>query len=452
MTHSPLVAVIGAGFSGTLLAVNLLEQKRLRVVLIDRRPMFGPGVAYSATNPAHLLNVRAQNMSAFPDRPDHFISWCAQRGIAPGFVPRSSYGDYLGSILAQGHATADGRLRLVCADATDVRRAGRHLAVALSDGGHVTADAVVLATGNQLPLPPPGLDPAQLGDRYSGNPWMDGAAAELGEDATLLLLGSGLTMVDVALSAASSGFQGRMVALSRRGLVPHAHAPAPPASAVPPPSSTRLVPLLRELRSRAREIEWRTAIDELRPHTRRLWQAASPADRARFRRHLQPWWDIHRHRLAPDVAEGLAELRNSGRLTVIAGRTRAFVQTDDGITLRWHPRRGTADEIMTVQRIINCSGPTHSAQQGADPLVEKLVATGLARPCPSGMGLDVDSHSALRDATGRAQHPLYALGPLTRGAFLEITAVPDIRVQAGEVARKILSDLAAPLGLQEPGG
>ncbi|WP_188761695.1 FAD/NAD(P)-binding protein [Sandarakinorhabdus glacialis] len=443
MTEPPLVAIIGSGFSGTLIAINLLRQPGLRVVLVDRRPLFGPGVAYSATNPAHLLNVRAHNMSAFPDQPDHFIDWCRLRGILdqhpgtmPGFVPRRSYGDYLGSILAEGHAQAKGRLQLVCADVAR-RDKGRGLELTLSDGSRITADSVVLATGNQMPLPPPELDVALLGDRYSGNPWAEGAASGLGSDDVLMLIGTGLTMVDAALAVAGSGFEGKMVALSRRGLVPHAHAAGPHASKTSIPTATGLVALLREVRVRAREIDWRTAIDELRPHTRALWQRASRADRARFLRHLRPWWDIHRHRLAPEVAERLAALRASGQLAVVAGRTRGFTPTDQGVEVRWRLRHAGTDRQMTVQRIVNCSGPAAPGLTGTDPLVTRLLASGIARACPSGMGLDVDENSVLRDRSGTPHPNFHALGPLTRGAFLEITAVPDIRVQAWEVARQI---------------
>jgi uncharacterized NAD(P)/FAD-binding protein YdhS len=428
------VAIVGAGFSGTLLAVNLVRHDGPDTLLIERGERFGRGVAYATGNPDHLLNVRAANMSALPDAPAHFAEWLAARNPAAGpatFVPRATYGAYLDDLLAWTRRYAGTRLSERRADVISVRPDLYNVAIGFADGCQERADVVVLATGNLPPHTPPGLDPAPLGDRYLADPWRLDLAAGLRASDTMLLLGTGLTMVDMALTLDGTGFAGPIVALSRRGLVPRAHGDGPPGKLAERPPA-RLVPLLRAVRRRAEAIGWRGAVDELRPHTQDLWRAASPADRARFLRHLRPWWDVHRHRLAPEIAGRIDAMRASGRLVVRAGTLMGC----DATGVRFRPRGSHTVERIDVARVVNCTGPAGDAARSTDPLLRQLLADGLARPDAFRLGLDVDADSRLIGADGRPQARLYALGPLTRGAYWEITAVPDIRVQAWHLARR----------------
>lgn len=427
------VAIIGAGFSGSLFAINLVRHDGPEALLIERGE-FGRGVAYSTGNADHLLNVRAANMSALPDRPAHFADWLAahDRTATPGdFVPRGTYGAYLSELLAATADQAGPRLTTRRASVVDIRPDGDGVRIGLADGSHEHADAAVLTTGNLPPHPPPGIDPDILGDGYYGDPWNPEVTRALDDRDTMLLLGTGLTMVDVLLALDGAGFRGRVVALSRRGLLPRAHAASSPAKLADVPPSTGTA-LLRSVRARAGTIGWRSAIDELRPHTQELWRRATHADRARFLRHLRPWWDVHRHRLAPEVAARLDTLRENGRLEVVAGT----VVASEPDAIHWRPRGGDTVERLPVSRVINCTGPAGDAARSRDPLLRQLLADGLARPDAFGLGLNVDAESRLIGADGRPQPNLYALGPVTRGAHWEITAVPDIRSQVWNLARR----------------
>lgn len=434
------VAICGAGFSGTLLAVNLLRHHGPRATLIERGPAAGLGVAYGTANPDHILNVRASNMSAFPDEPDHFVRWLAGRGVADAggaFVPRATYGAYLSDLLAAAQASAPDRLAIVRDEALDVAP-GEPVRVALASGAVVEADAAVLAVGNLPPHVPPGLGGVAASPRYCADPWDPAIAAGLADDATVLLVGTGLTMVDVALSLSAQGFGGRIVALSRRGLVPHRHAPVPPN---PMPLSERprgtLSALTRQVRVRAATIGWRNAVDELRPFTQASWGQAGPGERQRFIRHLRPWWDVHRHRLAPAVADRIDALIASGQLRVVAGHTLGATETADAIAVTWRPRGADAAATMTVQRIVNCTGPQGDLRRTTEPLLARLVAQGTVRPDAEHLGIDVDQQGSVVAADGRVDETLLALGPMTRGAFWEIVAVPDIRRQAWAAARRL---------------
>jgi uncharacterized NAD(P)/FAD-binding protein YdhS len=435
------VAIVGGGFSGSLAAINVLRHDGPRATLIDQQADAGVGLAYGAAHPSHLLNVRASNMSAFPDDPGHFVRWLASRGHAAAgqsFVPRLVYGTYLRELLDRVAADFPGRLRIVRGEAVDVTE-HRGVRVLLADGASVEADAAVLAVGNLPPHTPVELVAESLGPGcYVGDCWSAEATEGLLDDDTVLILGTGLTMVDVVLLLEAKGFAGRIIALSRRGLLPHAHAaPAGAWTAIAERPSTVLSHLVRALRRRSAAIGWRSAIDELRPFTQDMWRAATAAERARFIRHARPWWDIHRHRLAPEVADRIAALRSSGRLEIVAGKIGLAATCADGVAVEWRPRGEDARRTRIVQRIINCTGPQGDLGRTSAPMLGALVARGVIRPDTARLGIDVDERMRVIGRDGMANRRLFALGPMTRGAFWEIVAVPDIRGQAWTLARRL---------------
>ncbi|AJP71627.1 FAD/NAD(P)-binding protein [Sphingomonas hengshuiensis] len=433
------VAIIGAGFSGTLQAINLLRHQGPRATLIERAPVAGTGLAYGAAHPSHVLNVRAANMSAFPDDPAHFVRWLEARGVpgaATAFIPRVTYGEYLRELLEAALRDANGRLTLVRGEVTDLEP-GDTVRIALGDRT-IEADAAVLAVGNLPPHDPPGLDPARLSaDRYSGDPWAPGVPEGLADGDTVVVIGTGLTMVDVALLLDARGFRGRIVAVSRRGLLPRPHGPGSEWQRIDERPDTVASHLLHRVRARADAIGWCNAVDELRPFTQGMWGNASDEQRARFLRHLRPWWDVHRHRLAPEVHARLTALIERGQLEVIAGRTLDFVEGLAGIDLRFRRRGQDAVETLRARRIVNCTGPLGDLTRTTEPLLQRLAARGLIRADAARLGIDVDNQGQTIAASGVPNANLYALGPMTRGAFWEIVAVPDIRTQTWNVARKL---------------
>ena len=434
------VAIIGGGFSGSLQAINLLRHDGPRAVLIDRALAPGLGLAYGAAHPAHVLNVRAANMSALPDDPGHFVRWLEAHGVADAagaFVPRLTYGAYLRELLDHARATAGDRLRVVHGDVVDVV-AGTAVDVRLSDGCLLPVDAAVLAVGNLPPHDPPGVPADGLPeDRYRGDPWAPGVTEGLGPDDTVLLIGTGLTMVDVALKLETEGFGGRIVALSRRGLLPRRHGAAHPVDRLNERPVLAASHLLAQVRERGEAIGWRNAVDELRPFTQGMWANASEAERTRFLRHLRPWWDVHRHRLAPAIGDRLAAMQARGQLSVAAGKTIALQATGDGIRVTWRPRGSVSACDLDVARVVNCTGPQGDLGRSTDPLLRRLTTRGSIRPDAARLGIDVDSGARTVAANGSANDWLFALGPMTRGAFWEIVAVPDIRVQTWNLARRL---------------
>lgn len=432
------IVVLGGGFTGTLLAINLLRHAGPRVTLIERRPQVARGAAYGTDQPSHLLNVRAANMSAFPDDPGHFARWLAAHGEpASSFASRQRYGTYLSELLAETQPRE--RFHVIRDEAVDVAPGADSVLVTLKSGATIFADVAVLALGNLPPHVPSGIDPATVGSElYRADPWTSDITGGLADDDTVLLLGTGLTAVDAVLTLDDAGFRGRIVALSRRGLVPRVHADgaAHPAARTERPTGS-VSALLHEVRRRAETIGWRGAIDELRPWTQPLWQAASADDRARFLRHLRPWWDVHRHRLAPAVAARIEALRTAGRLEIVAGKAIAIDGAAGQARLTWRPRGSDAVAERRVHRIVNCTGPGGDLRRTSEPLLRRLTEAGIIRPDALRLGVDVTSQAQVIGRSGDASARLLALGPMTRGVFWEITAVPDIRRQVWDIARRL---------------
>ena len=438
------VAIVGAGFSGTMLALNLLEQADVEVLLIERdRHRMGAGVAYSSSESAHLLNVRAGNMSAFADRPDHFCDWLGARGLGcdTAFVTRATYGRYLREALAEALDRYGRRLKLVDDEVLDIAERGGQVTLGLVNGGLIEADRAVLAIGNLPPHDPPAIAGAGLpSHRYIGDPWAGDFTEGLAGDETICVIGTGLTAVDVILRLSANGFAGPIVALSRRGLRPHRHLdglPRPrPVLAKPAPELSELV---RWARGEARQHDWRLVVDSIRPITQMMWASADAEKRARFLRHLRPFWDVHRHRLAPEVADRLDALVAAGQLGFHAGKIGHVRAEPDALAIEWRPRGSDQSRTLRAARMINCTGPQGDLLRSSDPLVRRMVAAGRIRPDALRLGLDIDRDGHVVDAQGRASEHILAIGPMTRGDLWEVVAVPDIRIQVGALARRLVN-------------
>lgn len=432
------VAIVGGGYSGTILAAEL-ARKGIQCLLIDGSGRTGRGTAYSTTDSAHLLNIPAKAMSAFADQPDQFAKVFASEGGDPkGFAERRFYGRYLDGILEA--AIASGTVQTVNSNALSAKRDGAGWAVGLDNGRTLPASAVVLAMGNQSPAPLAALD--DVGPRYIANPWGAEARGAIDEiirsGGDVLLLGTGLTMIDTVLSLHSAGFDGAILGLSRRGQVPRSNAPVEPAPVeLGDLPRGDLIGLWRWLRRRGGEVGWRAAVDSLRPHSHALWQSLSIEQQRRFLRHARPYWDVHRHRIAPQVSWQIAELTGDGRLRIGAGRIVAARDIGKAIEVKIRFRGAKSTENRNFALLFNCTGPLHVIGRTRDKLLRSLLDSGEVAPDALGIGLDVGD-----DAKVTGADRLWAMGSLTKGRYWEIIAVPDIREQAADIASDIVKELS----------
>ena len=457
---APVIAVIGAGFSGTLLSLQLLRRgpPSARVVLIDRQLPFGRGQAYATPNPSHLLNVPAGRMSAFRDRPHDFLDWLKAQsaetleGVDPSegsFVPRRLFGAYVRNLLNEElkRPGIGDRFDLLHGNVQSIEECGPSLVLDLGPDRALEADIVVLAIGNFPPAPIPIADMGFYDSPYyRTDPWSPACFSDLDPVAPVLLVGTGLTMMDAVISLTDQGHVGPIHAISRRGLLPRRHAAGPvhPASHSAWSLPSRIAALTRLVRADANRAvaeggSWQPVMDGLRPFTQDIWQAMPLAERQRFLRHLRPWWDAHRHRMAPDVAERIAAAQANGQLRIRAGRLCSMDVADGAVDVRYRPRGQEDLKATWVARVINCSGPCCDYARVDHPLVRSLLERGLVRPDALRLGLDVSATCALLDHEGAISRRLFAIGPVTKGAFWEMTAVPNLRRQCEELAIQLAS-------------
>lgn len=452
------ILIIGAGFSGASLAANLAEHNsgRVRIAMLDASGRFGRGVAYGTSYAEHLLNVPAGNMSALPDDPDHFVRWARERvaSVTGGsFLPRKLFGEYLGQRVERAAGMPGAHLDLIHALAIAAKpRADGGFSVELQGRGVLEADRLVLATGNPPPAELPLQDRRALAsERFITDPWAEGALERLTDAGDVLLIGTGLTMLDVAL-VASRKARGRIMALSRHGLLPKPHrTTARPPSPYPfdpplerwPHTAHGILHALRAEVRRAKEkgINWRDVVASLRPATPQLWQSLNLEEQSRFLRHLRCYWDSHRHRAAPPTAAGIDELLDSQRLSVLAARIVDMQDTGGEMRVTVRRRHSTETASLSVSTVVNCTGPTTDIRRLNDPLLRSLLREGVIQPDALGLGILTDSLGGAINAAGIASDRVFIAGPARRAQLWEHTAVPELRVASRDLAAHLLNGL-----------
>jgi uncharacterized NAD(P)/FAD-binding protein YdhS len=458
------IVIVGAGFSGTAVALNLLrlpQAQGLRIVLVERKPSrMMRGAAYARDGNAYLLNVPAGRMSASSADPLEFLAF-AQRvrphATAEDFLPRELYGDYLESTLVTAALASPPYVRLerLHGDAIAIERPHRTRAVRvhLEGGAVIAADVVVLALGNPLPGTLPDIDGLRGTGRYVPDPWQTPPTFRAGE--TVLIVGTGLTMADIAV-AGDLAAKGKVVihAISRHGLMP-----APQKAfdhrqydlhdrTLLRAASVSLRRLVRSVRALAEDVElhggdWREVIASVRTLAPALWQRLSAREKQRFLRHARCYWDAHRHRLPERTSSALQALQKCGRLRVHAGRLLQLAPAGRRIRVTWRARGESTHRTLLVDRVVNCTGPDYDPRRSDERLLRSLIAQAMAVADPLGLGLVTAGPGALVDASGRVADNLYYIGPMLRPGHWETSAVQELRVHAEQLARHLTIRMAA---------
>ena len=465
---STSVIIVGGGLSGTLTAINLLRytvQQNVSITLLNPTPALGRGLAYRDTdNNDLLLNVPAGNMSAFANAPAHFVEFCQRTDPsvnAGSFMPRRFYGHYLECCLADAMAAHPGRLHTKVGEVCEVQALceTNGFRVKLSSGQCLTAQHVVLALGHQLPRFPIPLGPMERDLIIDA--WDFDRMNRLPRGAPVLILGTGHTAVDALFHLTQRVQPSAVWMASRRGLLPEAHRlNLPPAPAVLSPDAFGEMPLrTRDLMHRLRRevacqirrgLDWRDVFNQLRPHTPQLWQGMPLAERQRFLRHAVPFWDIHRHRLAPLAAERLQSLLTAAKVEVLAARLLAVRNTRyDRLALEFKPRGQTSIQALSVAAIINCTGPSMAIGPDSQPLLQQLIEDRLLAPDPCGLGLNVNDRHQLTDAQGSVVPGLWYVGPMLKARYWEAIAAPELRVHAQQLAQDLAMQMA-PHSMSSP--
>jgi uncharacterized NAD(P)/FAD-binding protein YdhS len=443
------ITIVGAGFTGGTLATLLASEndKTTEVCLVGVEETFARGVAYGETRPEHVLNVRAAHLGANPDNPGEFADWLnlGKQG-REGFLPRLAYGEYLSDRLQKAKDNAS-NLTLLRQEAIAINRLGNGFRVHLDDGSYFASDQVVLALGALPPQRLIGIGPRLARHpRYIAWPWQDDALNQIDSDARVLIIGTGLTMADVAASLVRRSHRGELVAISRHGLLPRSHAPAPGAPIELPPNVHQALrkPDVRQLVAAIRSLshvvpDWRGAIDALRPHTQAFWRGLPATERARFLRHVRSYWEVARHRVAPEVADLLSGLQASGQLKVRAARLlRAGLRTNSAEALI-RERGKEQVQVEQYDYVIRATGLDTDILRTTHPLASQLREAGLISADEHGLGINASDDFEALDQHGDRTPGLYCIGPLLRGHLWEITAVPELRTAAKALSQRLRS-------------
>jgi uncharacterized NAD(P)/FAD-binding protein YdhS len=447
------IAIIGAGLSGRLLALNLMRQASaaVRIRMIDRGDAGYMGPAFSDQADYLLLNVPAGRMGAFSEDPEHFLKWARLRGVHADtfdYLPRKLYRNYILDLMneAQQARTSSPSFEQVHGEAMDIETERGGVTIHAADGESFFADKAILALGN-FPPPQPFTEsrPALESRRYVRNPWDTGVLESLSPGDTVFLIGTGQTTVDLAVALHRRGHEGRIIAVSRHGLLPLAQ-----RGFEPYPSffgeikeAKRMIDIFRTVRNHleraeASGIDGRAVIDALRPDTQTIWMSLPADEKRRFLRHLFRYWEIIRSRIPPESESIIVKMRDSGQLEVVAGRIIDLVETEAAMEVHYTPRGRTTDEVVRAALIINCCGPESDYRRIDHPLVRNLMERGLIRPGPALLGIDTLPTGVVLDRGGAPSDRLFTLGSTMKGVLWEVIAVAEIRVQAEQLARLLV--------------
>lgn len=460
------VAIIGGGFSGAAVAWHLLRQRPdlAEIVIVEPRAEIGRGLAYSAADPQHRINVPATRMSLIPDTPDHFNDWLEASGALEAdpaarigernFPARAAFGAYV----AQAVTALGTRLRHVRARAEDIERAGENYLIATSDGTRIRAEVVVLAVAHAAPSAPRAVEEALAGHpRYVRDPWQDGAFEAIRPEDRVLIVGTGLTMADIVASLEARGHRGDILAISRRGLRSRGHPAAlhePFGDFTSPPIHTA-GDLVHRIRAAVAEAvaagkSWHCVLDQVRLQGSAIWRGLPLGERARLLRHLRPFWDVHRFRIAPQVEAVLDRRVAERRLAIRAASLKAITREGENIRVSLRDRRRGALEERDFDALIVATGPAHGSVFASNPALAALEAHGLARPDPLHLGIDVTPEGAAIGADGTARGMLLVAGPLARGTMGELMGLPDVTHYAVRIAGVVADALGATAVPAEP--
>ena len=456
------IGIIGAGFSGTMAAVNLVNRACLpfEIIIVDRERNFNKGVAYGTYSPNHLLNVPAGKMSAFPNRPDHFLDWAMENVpfdnslrdmVSKAFLPRQFYGRYLQDIWkgALKNARYKGiKITPLYAHVNDISVANSGISIQVGNEW-IALDICIIATGNHQPRHPKVTNSdCYRSSNYFRNPYDQGSVKNNKSDLPIFILGNGLTMVDTVKGLKENGHCGKIISLSPNGfnILPHRH----PGIIYPKllheiPESASLLQLLglfnRHVKYvRRLGVSAEPVVDSLRERSSEIWQTFSDTEKQLFMARLKHLWNIARHRLPMHVHEEMYRLKQQGKLEVYSGRLLDIQEHGTYMEVVFTNKIDKKEKRLQVSKIINCTGPESDISRFEDHFLKKALEKGIIAQDRLQLGLnaDIDTFRVI-GTNGRTVENLYAIGPLLKGMLWESTAVNELREQAKKLAETIIA-------------
>jgi len=456
------IGILGSGFSGIMTAIQLIRQTKqpLKLVLVDKQNFFIKGIAYNSYSDTHILNVQAAKMSAFPDEPDHFLNWVLTQPayieknkelLGAAFLPRNVYGNYLVHLWYEAQQLAQQKgiiLEYHDAEVNDLDVFDSYVNVLLDNETSITIDKVVIATGNQTPRNPTIKNPSfYASSNYFKNPWQKNSIENITSELPILIIGNGLTMVDTLLGLEEVGYRGVVYSLSPNGynMLPHRHNGIKYTDLVDEKDSYKTLhdwtkAVFKHIKLvRSYGLSAEPVIDSLRPHTQKIWQNLSEAERKQFMSRIRHLWGVARHRIPLNTHDKIQQLRIQRRLNIIAGRLLDNNETEKGIEVWFYNKKTGNNETLLVGRIINCTGPDSDISNYESHFLKKCLEKGYITQDNLKLGLRANTQTfQVLNSALEPQPRLYAIGSLLRGELWETTAVNELRTQAKLVAGELV--------------
>ncbi len=454
----PRIAIIGGGFSGATFATLLMRDPALMpcdITVAEPRDVLGAGIAYSAADPLHRVNIAADRMAALPDAVEDFYVWLKRaqrldgdpaavypdRGIFPA---RALFGSYVDDLVRRtAAATQHVSFRHAATKVQAATKSGNSYRLQCASGDSIEADILILAIGHPVPRLPWPLSELPPHDGLIVNPWLAGAADRIKPTARVLLVGTGLTMGDMVATLRRQGHQSPLTAMSRHGLTPR-----PRSGAVDPIqglsfAADSVSQVLHAIRQEIRKANaatrpWSDVFDAVRLQNGAIWAAWSQPQRRRFQRHLRPYWDVHRFQAAPQIHDLVTQEQAAGNLTIFAAAMTKAALRDEGIDVTLRRRGQDSTETQSFDAIINCTGATGPLVD-ENPVLKSLASGGLIEPDFFGSGIHVDALSRAKTQAGTFDDSLYVLGPAIRGCLGEISGALEIATHTQTVANAVAS-------------
>jgi uncharacterized NAD(P)/FAD-binding protein YdhS len=401
-------------------------------------------------------------MSAFPDEPDHFLRWLRTRSefdttpeieLRERFIPRMVYGDYLRSIMHH-HLQSAGSMtpvttEFLAGEVLDIEPEGERAVIHLTDSTPVEAERVVLALGNEPPAALPGSQALTEHPAWMGDPWQPLEQRLPGQGESIVVLGTGLTTVDVIISLRALGWVDSIHAVSRHGWFPNSHFRGIEYPDFPPPgedlAELGLEKLLALVQHHCTLLHERNAnpaiiVDKMRPSTQRIWNHFTREERLAFAQGYAARWNVFRHRIAPNIHAQITSSQLTGQLQIHAAGIERVEACGRQVVVHLDNRESHAGDL-----VINATGPASKLTASRSLLLQNLLRRGLVTPDDTDMGVAVDPDHTIISGDAERSRSLLALGPLLRGTLWETIAVPELRLQARRVAETLLDQAPAPV-------
>ena len=453
------IAIVGGGASGTLTAIQLLQNTNspLSIKLINKDSGLARGFAYSTSSTQHLLNVRANNMSIFPDKPGHFIEWARQNNIdeliekshlplEEDFMPRKYYGNYINDCLNEAIKNKKPFIdfEIIQKEAVDIEVNKSEYLIKFMDGSLLNASKIVLAFGNFLPanIAIGNMDFYNTA-HYIRHPYNGQLFDDIKPEEEVLIIGTGLTAIDAVLQLKEKGVKGKITAISRNGLLPGLHVKQIKHIEYAGGKSNYA---LREIFSLIREeikladkegVSWQNIIDGLRPYNQKLWMQFSEEDKRAFVKKFSPAWNVSRHRMAGAIHQKIEAWRKKEEFVLAKGGLQNLAQEEGRVRVELNAKH-KEHSVFYVDKVINCSGPQSDYEKVEIPLIKSLVNKGIISSDPLRLGINATPEGAIIDRKNNVSASLFTLGPPLRGILWETIAMPEIRVQAKKLAEMLL--------------